>query len=115
MPVVYGGVHLTALHFDFPSLVEAKLWLASSIYTMASLPVWIMVGTVPNVLCTERRKRHSCAGFILDVMKALLFAVALLGYVLARMYLVVESFISLRAQPIGVYWTPSWLQMIPHV
>lgn len=101
MPVVYGGVHLTALHFDFPSLVEAKLWLASSIYTMASLPVWIMVGTVYNVLCRERRKRHYCAEFILDVAKALLFAAALLGYVLARMYLVVESFISLRAQPIA--------------
>ena len=32
----------------------------------------------------------------------------------ARLYIVVESFISLRKVPIGVYYTPSWLQMIPH-
>ena len=36
-------------------------------------------------------------------------------YIAARLYIVVESLISLRHVPIGVYWTPPWLQMIPHV
>ncbi|KAK0619403.1 hypothetical protein B0T14DRAFT_431559 [Immersiella caudata] len=39
----------------------------------------------------------------------------LAGYILARTYLVVESFVSLRAEPVGVFWTPAWLQMIPHL
>ena len=38
----------------------------------------------------------------------------LVVYSCARLYIVVESFISLRKVPIGVYYTPSWLQMIPH-
>jgi hypothetical protein len=115
MPVVYGGIHLTALHLDFPSLVESKLWFASSIYTMAALPVWTMAGMLSNVFGTGRLKLQDWAKAILSLVTALIFAAALLGYALARMYLVVESFISLRLQPIGVYWTPSWLQMIPHI
>lgn len=33
----------------------------------------------------------------------------------ARGYIVVESFLSLRRSPIGVFLTPSWLQMLPHL
>jgi len=39
---------------------------------------------------------------------------AMVFYSLARIFIVVESFIGLRRVPIGVYWTPAWLQMIPH-
>ncbi|KAK3902098.1 hypothetical protein C8A05DRAFT_34225 [Staphylotrichum tortipilum] len=38
-----------------------------------------------------------------------------LVFIVCRLYLVVEAFVSLRAVPIGVYWTPPWIQMIPHV
>ena len=36
-------------------------------------------------------------------------------YITARGFIVVESFISLRALPIGVFVTPAWLQMIPQL
>jgi len=42
-------------------------------------------------------------------------AAALCAYISARVFVVVESFISLRKVPIGVYWSPPWLQMIPHL
>jgi hypothetical protein len=38
----------------------------------------------------------------------------LVAYGCARLYIVIESFLSLRRVPIGVYYTPSWLQMVPH-
>ncbi|CAP70121.1 uncharacterized protein PODANS_3_2240, partial [Podospora anserina S mat+] len=36
-------------------------------------------------------------------------------YVLVRVFIVVESFINLRAEPIGVFSSPPWLQNFPHV
>ena len=36
-------------------------------------------------------------------------------YFLARAFLVVESFISLRKVPLGVYSAVQWAQAIPHV
>jgi len=35
--------------------------------------------------------------------------------VISRLYLVVESFISLRKVPVEVYQTPDWTQWIPHL
>lgn len=35
-------------------------------------------------------------------------------YIFSRLYIVVESFVSLRRVPIGVYETVTWAQYIPH-
>ena len=40
---------------------------------------------------------------------------ALIIYMLSRVYLLVESFISLRHVPIGVFATLNWVQNIPHI
>jgi hypothetical protein len=39
----------------------------------------------------------------------------LLAYIPARIFLVVEAFISLRDMPVEVYQTPNWTQLIPHL
>ena len=36
-------------------------------------------------------------------------------YAVARVYIVTESFVSLRYVPIGVYSSLDWLQVIPHI
>ena len=113
LPAVYGGIHLAALNFGFPSAVEALLWKVSSIYIMVALPAMIAFS-------------HSLDGWLYykwdppaDAIPKLVSYLGglgvLLGYVLARTFLVAESFASLRAEPIGVFWTPAWLQMIPHI
>ncbi|RYP05125.1 hypothetical protein DL765_009937 [Monosporascus sp. GIB2] len=60
LPVIYGGLHLTAWTSEFPTAVESLLW------------------------------KISC-------------------------FIIVESFISLRALPVGVFLMPGWLLMIPHL
>jgi hypothetical protein len=42
-------------------------------------------------------------------------AVVILLFVGARLYLVVEAFISVRALPIGVFVTVPWANYIPHL
>lgn len=44
----------------------------------------------------------------------LIFAGGFTLYVLARLYIVVESFVSLRRVPVSVYETVTWAQYIPH-
>lgn len=36
-------------------------------------------------------------------------------FVLARVYLVVEAFASLREVPVAVYVTPEWTDLLPHL
>jgi hypothetical protein len=36
-------------------------------------------------------------------------------YVVARIYLVVEAFISLRALPAAAYVSPAWILTVPHL
>lgn len=39
----------------------------------------------------------------------------LVMYIVARVYIVLESFLSLRSVPLGVFLSPAWLQMFPHL
>ncbi|KAK3900069.1 hypothetical protein C8A05DRAFT_36304 [Staphylotrichum tortipilum] len=85
LSLAYGGVHLSAWNFEFPTATESLLWKISG-----DLPV--------------------LTGIFRAIDKAIV-----LVFVVCRLYIVVEAFVSLRSVPIGVYWTPSWIQMIPHV
>ena len=98
LPALYGGVHLAAWHFDFPSKMEAYLWRLSGLVIMIGLPSWWVI---------QRPLAHSAFRAV--------FMVLVLSYGLARTYLIVESFVSLRDVPIGVYFTPAWIQMLPHL
>lgn len=37
------------------------------------------------------------------------------GYVVGRIYLVVEAFISIRKLPVGAYGAPDWMLVLPHL
>ena len=103
-PLAYGGLHLSAWNFEFPTAVEGLLWKISGIVIASfALPYATLVVMSPADSWTP-----DWAPFLVRVLPA----VALAG---CRVYIVVEAFVSLRAVPIGVYWTPAWVQMIPHL
>lgn len=61
-----------------------------------------------NLLASEvRRKSHVLIYILAGIGGAL--------YVVARVYLVAESFVSLRALPTSAYDSPSWILTIPHL
>lgn len=124
LPAIYGGIHLSAVSFDFPSSTESKLWLYSGLYIALGLPIWEVVawfmviyestGILDMLLqpCLDGNGLHRV---VWQCIRSILGRLFLLGYALARTYIIVESFASLRHVPIGVYWTPDWLEMIPHI
>lgn len=110
----YGGLHLAAWGNHFPSSVEGLIWKVSCLVMMGMLPrmmaLWAVFWMTIYVL-------KPSFGMRLAVMRATealsLFLMTFYG--LARIFVIVEAFISLRTQPIGVYWSPDWLQTVPHI
>ena len=129
----YGGIHLTAWNFEFPSRIESIIWriacfiIMGSSFALLAAPSWKALDnyyTVRFRWYTERDNLVSLATHLrtkafLRVLKHMLnygsAGLLLLCYAASRVYLVVESFISLRHVPIGVYAAVPWVQNIPHV
>lgn len=97
LPIAYGGIHLAAWGFEFPSPAESLLWKISCLIIMGLLAMVVLMHWISSM-----ELRH--------------FAyIMLILYVAARIFIVVESFISLRHVPIGVYAAVPWVQNIPHI
>jgi len=133
---LYGGLHAAAWHSFFPTEVEKWFWRVSSIVIAAS-GLLFAYGMVSNRLWASIALSNywpsvRWAARVLEWMMRLLginsrtfkprtwFGVIVyisLGAccVIARLCLVVESFISLRKVPVEVYQTPDWTQWIPHL
>lgn len=138
LPAAYGGVHLAAWSWTFPTAVERLLWRVSSLMIAGMTPAVIAVFANSIFLSFAVRNTASYIRRIRDrntngnarresvpwdsqlpgPVAAILMAsmvVLVVSCMFARLYIVVESFIGLRLVPIGAYLTPFWLEMIPHV
>ncbi|KAK4242149.1 hypothetical protein C8A03DRAFT_29734 [Achaetomium macrosporum] len=123
LPAVYGGVHLSAWNFEFPTPVEHLLWKTTCFIIIGAVPamldtlaILLFIGRWFSILVPSSAVGKSRIGLI-EMGGRYYQAVGiivLVAYGCARVYIVVESFLSLRRVPIGVYYTPSWLQMVPH-
>ncbi|KAF8865240.1 hypothetical protein BDZ45DRAFT_612349 [Acephala macrosclerotiorum] len=105
--LIYGGVHLAAWTFRFPSKVEAFLWTASCLDLIG------MAGVVALLWFAITRGDdgwiHSSGvyGWVLLVVNVII-------YIFSRVFIVVEAFLSLRRVPVGVYAVIPWSNLIPH-
>jgi hypothetical protein len=110
---LYGGIHLTAWNFKFPSHTEMILWKVSCLiiigYFVATFVLLFCIGLL--LACVPGRV-ESTAGYIVIGVIVILSS---FPYILSRLYIVAESFISLRYVPIGVYSAVPWVQNIPHI
>jgi hypothetical protein len=133
---LYGGLHGAAWHSFFPTEIEKWFWRVSSIVIAGSGLVFAYGMTAygfyyrlsPDQYRSFVRALARPLNWVLQVSsvdldgwrytsrfrQALIICLCTLC-VIARLFLVVESFISLRKVPIEVYQTPDWTQWIPHL
>lgn len=117
LPLVYGGIHLATWDFHFATKTEHLLWKIACFEIMGTIPFGALysLGFRRSSLFPARTFDF---GRLIKLEHALIWAfyppLATL-YALARLYIVVESFISLRHVPIGSYAAVPWVQDIPHV
>jgi hypothetical protein len=139
IPAAYGGVHLSAINSLFPTEIELTLWESSCFILLgfAGLMVAGFVGIFAydkymdawRMLVKYQPFRSITLNLEvpdwLDPVASLLFwasiAIAIIFvaplYIGARLFIVIESFISLRHVPVGVYLTPNtnFMSYIPHL
>lgn len=102
LSIIYGGIHLSAWKWEFPSSAESIIWKVACFDIIGSPVVFIIGALTPVISDTD----------ILAVPLGILMGIV---YGFSRVYIVAEAFISLRHVPIGVYSTVPWIQAIPHV
>ena len=102
--VVFGGIHCVGWFFNFPSSAEALLWRVSS-----AVLTGIAFLLPPLFFLLVR---------ILDGNPWIISAVftpILLAYVVSRLLLLVEAFISLRHLTPGMLALVKWTSFVPHI
>lgn len=140
----YGGLHLAAWGYKFPSDVERQLWKTASVLTATSvlvffLAVWVgvlgrqgwnlmlqkqveAVGKSERtrferwLVKSESKLRDLKERFKKWVMFGLClsFAIAAIPCIFGRLYLLVESFVAMRKLPLGSYDVVLWSNFLPH-
>jgi hypothetical protein len=115
----YGGIHAIAWNYPFTGHSQRLLWQLSAITTVSPCPALVAYGMTLKALMVIDTKYFSVddswtMAWIVLTFVALIFLYLLL-YVLARLYLVVECFISLAYLPPVVFTQPHWVYYFPHM
>jgi hypothetical protein len=100
--VIFGGLHLLAWDYAFPTAGETAMWRCSCIAIMVLPPlfyVWVIA-------------RHVKDGGSDSIAWVGIFIAFL--YLVARIYNILEVFFSLRATPPALYQTVQWPNWLPH-
>ena len=113
----YGGIHLLAWQAPFTSDVQHILWQISALAVTGSGPAFLIIYTLSWIRRRLTYSRGWNALFGLVIFSSLLFCYLALMvlYMLARLYLVVECFISFAYLPDTVFLQPSWSNYFPHI
>ena len=95
---ILGGIHCLAWNYGFASLQEAWLWRACAIMAII-LPFWFLVQAPVEKMLSPSIIDNSIIAL----------------YVLVRVYMIVECFLSFRDAPSSIYQQVDWSVYIPHV
>jgi hypothetical protein len=101
---LFGGIHIGAWNFDFPSRIELIFWRCASVYSAAYGPGLLVYGIVIDWFFGENKEK------INKIFVPLLTFL----YIIARLYLLIDIFRTLCFLPPGAY-TATWATNIPHV
>ncbi|KAI0132460.1 hypothetical protein BJ170DRAFT_592415 [Xylariales sp. AK1849] len=107
--LIFGGIHLFAWDFSFPSAVEQLLWRICSLITAVN-PLIIAVAVALIFKTFQRLGGFSLWMLPVLVLTALLYPML----VLARVFLLVEAFRSLYFLPPDAY-LGTWVVNAPHI
>ncbi|KAF8950663.1 hypothetical protein BDZ97DRAFT_1618016, partial [Flammula alnicola] len=113
--MIFGAIHCAGWNFLFPSHSELILWQVSSLVITAvpfSLALVILLQlTFPSPSNFAERVLHTFSDFTIEYIVAACIPL----YVLARLALLAEAFVTLRDLPPGALAVVQWTSFLPHI
>lgn len=112
---LYGSVHIAAWHTIFRTKTEEYLWKISAISLAVSGPIGVCVIFIFRSWDIEGKGNMSLGRFLLTSLLMFILPAVGVVYVVARVYLIVESFINSTYLEASIFVVPNWLQYFPHI
>ncbi|KAI9754941.1 MAG: hypothetical protein M4579_004477 [Chaenotheca gracillima] len=112
----FSGIHLMAWNFMFPSFAERVVWRISAFGSLL-FPWFLSLSVLSCPKLSDIFRSFPRISKAMDDFYRFAAAVYLMaGYVCwpFRLYIVIESFISLRNAPSGIYVSVPWSEYFPH-
>lgn len=97
----FGAIHIASWNIDLPSEIEMWAWRAGSLYYL----IYSFIGNIPN----------SAHGSRLNQLYPHLDGLMIGLYVIVKLYMIVEIFISLRVLARRTYDWVEWSRFVPHI
>lgn len=117
--ILYGAVHLAGWNEQFPTSMEQWFWRGSAAYLVFSGLLWSLLNLMGHLsggvwwFWYDMLAGHGSPRAYFTLLVLCCIGGSL--YVVARVFLVVEAFVSLRALPASAYQSPSWILTVPHL
>lgn len=93
---IFNGVHIAAWNYSFGSSLEGLLWKIASVGACGSIVItWLSSYIRPKSI-----------GYAITIL-------SMLFYVFCRIYLFIETFVSLRSGPAALYQSATWQNYLP--
>ena len=120
----FAAIHVAAWSFYFPTASEATLWHVSTVYVLGCIVLtWTILPLSfelkPKLSLSRKQDSLEEGGPTWHATEALPQAAKLtipLGvlYIVARAYIILEDFLSLRELPESAYASVNWSSFVPH-
>jgi hypothetical protein len=115
----YGAIHIAAWNYFFPTRIEELFWHLSSVWVTFCAAFWLITNLLAHMFPFIDRiwvaYNERWLGWLGTIVITALCIMSGVSYIVAKAYLVVEAFASIREVPEDVYKTPSWSQVFPHL
>ena len=104
--IVFGGIHCAGWFFNFPSSDEAVLWrVSSAVVTGIAFLLPLLYYFIVEALLLDSFR----------LLRNIISVLTITAYVVSRLLLLVEAFISLRYLTPGMLVLVKWTSFIPHI
>jgi hypothetical protein len=111
--ILFGILHLFAWNFTFPTEVERTLWRVSSFVTFLAPVTYVVIGVSIDKIFESVFGPNALNATGTSTFDRLLLILISFAFIVARLFLLVESFRSLYFLPADVFVT-TWASNIPH-
>ena len=110
-PAIFGAIHVASWNIRLLSNVEQWLWRGSALYCCNAgiifLLIYLFLDLCESLFLLRKTLSKALWDWILMII--------ILAYVLARLFMIVEVFLSLRALPHSAYEEVQWSSFVPHI